>query len=209
MSAVTAYLADLEHALVGPSRVRRDLVQEAADHLEDATAAYVRAGCDERRAAERAVVDFGTVDDVAPGFQATLAVSSARRTAMLLLAFMVVQPFAWDGPLISTGAPTPGGAVYAALDSAVEATGTVMIAVAALLLVVTGIGGRWFDAGRRAALVTAGFAMVSSVVLVGIGATTTAVGAGPDPNSWLVLGVVVGLPMAAVAVSARRTLATC
>ncbi|GAB3168666.1 permease prefix domain 1-containing protein [Myceligenerans halotolerans] len=209
MSAITTYLADLDAALVGPARLRRDLLQEAADHLEDATATYARAGYDERRAAERAVAEFGTVDEVAPGFQTTLAVSSARRTAGLLFAFVVLQPFVWGSPIVSTGAPTPGGAVYAFLDRAVEVTGVVMIAVAALLLVIAGIGGRWFDAGRQVALATAGFAMVSSVLLAGIGVAMTTAGVGSEPRGWLVLGIVVGLPMALVAVSARRTLATC
>ena len=82
---VAGYLAELDAALVGPRRVRRDLVREAGDHLEDATDAYRRAGRDSSEAERLAVRDFGTLDEIAPAFQTTLAVAASRRTAWLLL----------------------------------------------------------------------------------------------------------------------------
>ena len=69
-----AYLARLDAALVGPARTRRSLVREAADHLDDATAALVAAGWTEDDAARRAVEEFGPVAEVAAAFQTTLAV---------------------------------------------------------------------------------------------------------------------------------------
>ena len=94
---VAGYLAELDAALVGPARVRRDLVREAGDHLEDATEAYQRAGRDAGEAEHLALRDFGTLDEIVPAFQTTLAVAAARRTAWLLLGILAIQPFLWTG----------------------------------------------------------------------------------------------------------------
>lgn len=201
------YLASLDAALVGPRRVRRDLVQEARDHLEDATAAYVRAGYDQRDAAAMAVRDFGSVDEVAPAFQTTLAVASSRRTALLLLAVLSVQPFVWDGPW-STSEASPTGTLYAVLDVGVEVLGGVVLAAAALLVLATGIGSRWVRNGRALARVT-GLVTVSSAVSLKLTGITMTLAAGAfTPAHWLMLLAFLLVPLSVTGVSARRTLAT-
>jgi hypothetical protein len=92
VSATTHYLAALDRSLGGPSRVRRGLLREVGDHLEDATDAYRGAGYEQPEAERRAVADFGTIDQVLPGFRVTVAVASARRTALLLLVALGIQP---------------------------------------------------------------------------------------------------------------------
>ena len=151
---VAPYLAELDAALAGPRRVRRDLLQEASDHLDDATDAYLRGGYSRAEAERQAVTDFGTIDEVAPAFQTTLAVAASRRTAWILLGVLMVQPFAWDGPL-SNHAEPPDGLLFAILDKGVEYVGGAMIAAAVLLVIATGIGNRWFHAGRGIARLTA------------------------------------------------------
>ena len=90
-----------------------------------------------------------------PAFQTTLAVAASRRTAWMLLAVLSIQPFLWDGPLGPDNGPAPDGAVFAILDHAVECGGGAMIIAALALLVATGIGNRWFSAGRGIARLTA------------------------------------------------------
>lgn len=210
VSPVARYLNELDGALVGPARVRRDLVREAAGHLEDATEAHQARGLGAHPAAERAVAEFGTVAEVAPGFQTTLAIASARRTAWLLVAVLIVQPFLWDGGLAGSAMPgTPGGPWYTLLDRVVEATGGVLVVTAVFLLVATGVGTRWHDAGRPLAVATAAFGLLAAAVMSGISLAMTALGVGPHPAGWLLTVSLVVVPMAVIATSARRTLATC
>lgn len=205
---VVPYLADLDAALVGPSRARRDLLQEARDHLDDATDAYLRAGYETAEAERQAVVDFGTLDEVAPAFQTTLAVASARRTAWLLLAVLTVQPFVWDGPFSDHSAP-PDGLVFAILDNGVEYVGAVMIAAAVVLAVATGIGNRWFRAGRGIARATSYVVIGSAVSITIIGITMTLLSSTFATVPWLMLLTFIVVPMSVAATSARRTLAIC
>jgi hypothetical protein len=206
---VAPYLADLDAALVGPGRVRRDLLQEARDHLTDATDAYRRAGYDTAEAERQAVADFGTVDEVAPGFQTTLAVASARRTAWLLLGILACQPFLWDGPLSVSSAPAPDGLAYAVLDKGVEIIGALMITLAVLLVVASGIGNRWFHAGRGIARTTSFVAIGSAVLMKVTGISMALLNHGLGPAHWLMLFGCIVLPMSLTAISARRTLAIC
>jgi hypothetical protein len=202
------YLDSLAAALVGPRRVKRGLMQEARDHLDDATAAYVRAGYDEPDASARAVADFGSVDEVAPAFQTTLAVASSRRTALLLLAVLSVQPFVWDGPLNSSHG-SPGGTFYAVLDVGVEVVGGIMLAAAALLVLASGIGSRWIRDGRVLARVTGLVTIVSAVTLKLTGIAMTVVSYSLlAPQHWLLLLCFLVVPLSVAAASARRTLAT-
>lgn len=199
------YLASLEDALVGPRRVRRSLLREAGDHLEDATAGYVDVGLDEEAAAARAVEEFGSVEEVAPHFQTTLAVSSARRTALLLLTVLAVQPFVWDGE----PAATPEGLLYRVLDTGVEALGLLMLAFALVVALACGIGNRWFHAGRSVARVAALGTLGSGVALAVIGVSMTIIAGGPQLQPWALLTGFILLPVAGTSLAARRTLATC
>lgn len=211
--SVATYLADLDASLIGRGRVRRELVREAADHLEDATEAYVRAGHDLDEAEERAVSDFGSVQQVAPGFQTTVAVASARRTALILLAGLSIQPFLWDDGLAlsaSTQAHAPRqGWAYTALDAVIEIGGFLGLLGALGALVLTAIGQRWVRVGRRAAQVAAGYVMFAAVLVPVLGLAMMALGGGLTLQLFGLSLVLMVAPMAAAGISARRTLAAC
>ncbi len=208
MSAADSYVVALDAALVGPSRVRRGLVQEARDHLDDASAAYRRAGYERAESERRAITDFGDLDEIVPAFQTTLAVAAGRRTAWLLFAILVIQPFLWDGALSTHTAP-PDGTVYAILDVGVEVVGGAMIVLALLLVIASTIGNRWWHAGRGFARLTAYVALGAAVSTKTIGAALTLLSSGLDILPWLLLLAFIVVPMSVAATSARRTLATC
>lgn len=203
------YLRRLDAALVGPRRARRSLVTEAADHLEDATDALVGAGCHRDDAARRAVDDFGTVAEVAPGFQETLVVASSRRTAWLMLLAMIGQPFLWDKGVhlaasLEVGSSDAWG--YHALDEAIELTGSLVIVGALLAMLATALGARWVRVRRPVARATGSFALGGAIVVAAECVALTAI-SGASPGFWAVLGLLLVLPLATVAASARQTLA--
>ncbi|MFC4464282.1 permease prefix domain 1-containing protein [Streptomyces xiangluensis] len=204
------YLTRLDAALVGPRRTRRSLVREAADHLDDATEALVDAGYDEETAARRAVVDFGSVPDIAASFQTALAVAASRRTVWLLLLVLGYQPLLWDSGLnlASNSAGTRSDRwLFHLLDGAIEAGSWIVLAGALFLLVVTGIGNRWWFIGRATARFAGAFALAATtfVPLTSVGMIVAAGSA--DVGLWMLALTLVVLPLAGVAVSARRTLA--
>lgn len=206
---VAPYLAELDAALDGPRRARRDLLREARDHLADATDAYLRGGYDRAEAERQAVADFGAVDEVAPAFQTTLAVAASRRTSWMLLAILLCQPFLWDAPLSVQNAPAPDSFIYAVLDTGIEIAGAVLIVLAVLLVVATGIGNRWWQAGRGIARTTSFVAISAAVLMKVSGISMTLLSHGLGPAHWLMLIGFIVLPMSLTAISARRTLAIC
>lgn len=212
-TAITSYTDSLGAALVGPRRVRQGLVDEARDHLVDATEAYAEAGYDEDEAAAMAVADFGPVEEIAPAFQTTLAVAASRRTAWVMLAILAAQPFIWDGGLHlakNANAHPPAMALYAFLDAAIEIVGGVMIVGTIAILLLTGIGNRWFRAGRAIARGTAIFTIASSVLLPAMAVSMSLASDQLIPAH--VFGALVPLviaPLSVAAYSARRTLAAC
>src|SRR5690349_25067367 len=82
-------LDDVARRIRGPARMRRDLLTELRDGLEDAAAAHQDAGLDAGTARRRAVEEFGTAAEVGAACQAELTAVQARRTA---LAVCVVAP---------------------------------------------------------------------------------------------------------------------
>lgn len=206
--AVAPYLADLDTALAGPARVRRDLLQEARDHLTDATDAYLRGGYDQAEAERQAVADFGTVDEVAPAFQTTLAVAASRRTSWMLLAILVCQPLLWDGPF-SSHDPPPEGLFFAILDKGVEYVGGAMIVAALVLVVACGIGNRWFHAGRGIARLTSYVTIGSAVTIKLAGISMLLLSSGFALLPWAMFLTFIVVPFSVAAASGRRTLAIC
>lgn len=205
-TAIVSYLRGLDDALVGPARARRELVREVGDHLEDAVEAYGRAGYDRPAAERQAVADFGSLDEIVPAFQTTLAVAAARRTAWLLFAVLAVQPFLWDGPigLFATEAD-PGGVLYRILDVGVEWLGGLSFAVAVVLLAATGIGNPYRCAGRGVARLTSTVALVSAVSLTVTGATLALVGGVLVGKYGLLLVIFMAAPMSVLLVLGYRT----
>ncbi|MBU2664787.1 hypothetical protein KOI35_14895 [Actinoplanes bogorensis] len=203
------YVARLDAALVGPRRARRDLLQEAADHLDDATEALVGAGYPEAEARARAEADFGPVDVVAAGYQTTLAVAASRRTAWLLLAALIGQPFLWDEGIDLIGlahGSAPGTRTYAVLNETIEVVGGLMLLGAVAAVVAAGIGNRWVHAGRRIARATAALTLVA-VVFLPLNAAGLLTASADGPAVWCVVLVLLVLPLLVAAGSARHTLA--
>lgn len=210
VSTAEGYVAALDKSLVGPRRVRRGLVQEARDHLDDATSSLSDAGYDRAEAERIAVADFGELDEIVPAFQTTLAVASSRRTAWMLFLALGAQPFLWDGPLSPhDGQPAPDNALFAVLNDVVEYAGGLIIATAFVLLLATGIGNRWFAAGRGVARLTSVTAIASAVCIKLLGLSMVLLSSGDDPVSWLLLAAFIVVPLSCTAAQARRTLALC
>lgn len=200
MGAIDAYVHELDSALCGPRRARRDLVREAHDHLLDAAEDLGRSA--DRAAAERAAVtQFGTVSTVAPGFQTVLSATRLRHTSFALLLLTIGQPLAWN--LRQDDETGPDGLV--ALQQIVEYVGMATIAVAALTALALGIGlrlGSITPARMRAA---AWASLISSVSIAGIGTSMMLTGG----SGWGDLGfgvVVTVVPMLVLATSSLRAL---
>jgi hypothetical protein len=209
---VVEYVARLGAALDGPRRARRDLLLEVAGHLEDATDAYRRAGYEPDEAADRAVADFGTVDEIAPGFRTTLAVSASRRTAAVLLGSLGIQPFLWDGGLDLGAGPhttAPDTGLYAVLDLGIEVGGALLILGAVAALLATGLGNRWHAAGRTVARVTAWSTLAATALMPATGIVMLALAGAREPALWALVALLLVAPMLGTAYSARRTLAAC
>ena len=85
----------------------------------------------------------------------------------------------------------------------------VMIAAAVVLAVATGIGNRWFRAGRGIARATSYVVIGSAVSITIIGITMTLLSSTFATVPWLMLLTFIVVPMSVAATSARRTLAIC
>jgi hypothetical protein len=209
VSTADAYVTALDAALIGPARVRRGLVQEARDHLDDASTALSDAGYDRAEAERIAVTDFGSLDQIVPAFQTTLAVAASRRTAWMLFAALAIQPFLWDGPLSQDDRPAPDGLLFAILDHLVEWGGGAMILASVVLLAATGVGNRWFAAGRGVARLSAVTTIVCAASIKVIALGMVILSGASQPQAWLMLLIFILVPFSAAATQARRTLALC
>lgn len=111
---IEEYVDSLDRALSGPGRLKDDLLTEARHGLVDAAQGYRATGLAEREAQRRAVAEFGEVGELAPAYQAELAMSAARRLALRMALVPVL--FAalanlmwWRAPWATTAAPPPAG----------------------------------------------------------------------------------------------------
>jgi hypothetical protein len=139
---IRAHVAELDRMLHGPGAMKRSMIAEVRDGLEDAVAGYREGGLDPQRAATAAVRDFGSVSEVAPLLQEELTARQGRRTAQLLVVVFPAMLIAWD-VLWTTGNgwSTPPPAAVSALSRAVDIL-TVLITVAALVLLLVTFQGR-------------------------------------------------------------------
>jgi hypothetical protein len=205
---VDDYLAALSRELRGPRRRKADLLAEARDHLTDATEAFEADGLDTDEAEKHAVADFGTIQEVAPGYRADLAVSQSRRTAVLLFAALIIQPIVWqEGVWSWNSGPDLHDPLNDFLQSAVRGIGTVAIAGAVLAVIATGIGLRIPLMRTFLPRVTTVFALANAVTIAAIGLAMAATSS--HPNGLLDFGVVsafVVLPLLLVGQQAARGL---
>jgi hypothetical protein len=165
---IAVHVAELDRGLHGPYRLRRDLVREVREGLEDAAEAYRGAGVDQRRAGELAVHDFGPTAAIAEQLQGELAAAQARHTALLLAfsfpALLIGWDVAWSGG-VEWGHAAP--AVIRTL-AAVQDLASTAIALGAVGLLLLGL--RRSAAPRRVAVATGATALgavtVTSVLSV-------------------------------------------
>jgi len=205
---VDEYLTDLSRSLGGPRRRRADLLTEARDHLTDATEALEAEGLSRYDAERAAVADFGALDDVVPGYRAELAVSQGRRTAVMMLMALSIQPIVWLEDTWSWDRHPSGETAFNAfLQELVRGIGMVAIAGGVLAVLAAGVGMRYGVVRANVSRLTGHFTMASSTVISLCGLTMTTF-SGHTPTLLdlsVVLGFVV-LPLVFVALQAGRCL---
>jgi hypothetical protein len=138
LDPVRAHVAELDRMLHGPGAMKRSMIAEVRDGLEDAVADYREGGLDPQRAATAAVRDFGSVREVAPLLQEELTARQGRRTAQLLVVVFPAMLIAWD-VLWTTGngwSAAPPAAV-SVLARAIDILTVLITAAALVLLLVT------------------------------------------------------------------------
>ena len=212
---IEAYIDELGRRLRGPQRVKADLLAEARDALSDTASAYQGGGLSRHLAETRAVEEFGTVDELAPQYQAELAFSQGRRTALSLFFLLIVQAVAWQTvwPEIRPGPvadPTPASA---AVSGAVGWLAALALVGSLIATVACGIGVRRLGGMCRPVIrATGAFALAVAAGLTALSLVLAVIG----PRAGSLLSLSIGLPwalafwlvpMACVAVSGRRCLA--
>ncbi|SNT19175.1 hypothetical protein SAMN05421812_103639 [Asanoa hainanensis] len=132
-SLVDEHLQRLDRALSGPRGLKRRMLAEARDGLDDAVHDLRAAGQPAASAQRQAIAEFGAVDEVAPAFQAELAASAARVFGLRVIAVFAVSAFCSD--LMWQGAPWSGPrppAAYLLLSDSVDWLARVAVGVALL-----------------------------------------------------------------------------
>ncbi|MFI7550634.1 permease prefix domain 1-containing protein [Micromonospora sediminimaris] len=136
---VEEHLRQLAGRLRGPRRLRADLITEARHGLLDAAEAYRDSGLPAGEASRQAVADFGTPDQLAPAYQAELAVAALRGLSLRVVAIAAIGSIAgdltWHGSSWSNGPRPPSG--YLLLSQSVEWiwAGAFLLGLAGLVLV--------------------------------------------------------------------------
>ncbi|GAB3709784.1 permease prefix domain 1-containing protein [Amycolatopsis oliviviridis] len=96
MSAIDAYMGDLDRRLSGSAGAKADLLTEAHDGLVDAAEAYREGGADEAEAERRAVADFGPVATIARDYQAELALRGHIGTLWKVIVGVPLFQVSWE-----------------------------------------------------------------------------------------------------------------
>lgn len=213
---VDRFVVDLGRAVRGPGRARRSMLREVHDGLTDAAEAHAAGGLDGASAQERAVAEFGTVDELAALFQAELTVRRGRATALYVAVVFPAMVLGWDllwRAGVSWG-PVPGPAELHALRTLSSLIDTTALVAAALALglfgltfvravptrLLTALVGTTAGLG---ALATGGISLWMSVV-GGKAASATSTAPGPALTAYSVSAAV----LVASLVIAARTLRT-
>jgi hypothetical protein len=191
---VADVVADVARRLRGPRRLRRDLLAELRDGLEDAGAGHRAAGAAEPRRA-RAVAEFGSAAEVAAACQRELTAVQARRTAVAVCVAAPGVQLLWHTwyPALAAGSGPAARPAAASGDlSTVESVIVWLVAAAALHQVMLLSRGRGVAAARVVAALSVGLVLVVGVLSVLMttlddGATVAALRA--SPQGWA-LGLV-------------------
>lgn len=112
------YMRSLDGALIGPGRLKHDMLTEARHGLVDAAEGYREAGLAEPEAERQAVAEFGTVAELAPAYQAELAMGAARQLTLRLalvpvLLSQLAQLMWWRAPWSTSGPFPPDAYLFA------------------------------------------------------------------------------------------------
>ena len=209
-----AYVERLGRRLQGPPRVRRDMLREVRDGLDDAAAALAAEGLDREEAQRLAVAGFGPVDELAAGLQPELAARQARWTACWGFAVPAALHAAWDAAW-ATGPDTgPAPPAVAVLSVLVDVLGLSTAAACLAVLLVVQVRGRRLRRPERLArllgrAVAAGLlgvlAASLAMTVVNTGPTSAVVSSSPG---HLAVGAVTVAAVTAVLASARRCVRT-
>ncbi|OXM56824.1 hypothetical protein CFP71_10925 [Amycolatopsis thailandensis] len=115
MSAIEAYIGDLDRRLSGSAGAKADLLTEARDGLTDAAEAYREGGTGEKEAERRAVADFGPAAVIAREYQAELALRADIGTLWKVIVGVPLIQVGWElariwthGDWSRSGKPIPG-----------------------------------------------------------------------------------------------------
>jgi hypothetical protein len=204
---IEAHVAALARAVRGPSTVRRSVLREARDGLDDAADAYRRAGIDDARAARLAVRDFGSIAEVAPLYQRELVAGAGRRTALLLATGIPAVRLSWS--LLLAGQPAAGPPAPRIMDvfTTVQDVAVALAATSALVLVV--LGARSAASTRLVAAATAITAIVAVAVIGGAAVAMNVVQAGQTWGRLLVqpAGLLICLVSVVMVVAVNRSAA--
>ena len=172
--AVESYLAEIAAGLDGPASARREIVAELGAGLADAADAHRYAGLDPDAAALAAIAEFGSPARVAAEFRSELAATTARRTALTLMAVgLVTSALGSIAALAShTQLPAPPWESSTLPAGAWLATLLATVAIAAAIgshlytLVTTGRLTRWLPTRpATSAAIAAGCAAAANVAM--------------------------------------------
>lgn len=212
MSAIDEYVAALGRRLVGPGRLKRDVLAEARDSLVDAADAFEERGLDPAEAERRAIAEFGSLARIAPAYQRELAATYSQRLAglmaLVLIGTALVGDRMWQGaPWAGVDPPDRYGTVARALDW-VGPLGMITAIVGFVLL-------RWWarrgDSGWLAGAVGyATTAVLGSVVVLGTAVYAYTVAVFPQALMWppmVVGGVLLASALGYLVWTAARCLA--
>ncbi|MEU8087534.1 permease prefix domain 1-containing protein [Micromonospora sp. NPDC049101] len=136
---VDEHLRELAARLQGPARLKTDLLTEARHGLLDAVEAYQESGVPPTEAQRRAVAEFGSPAQLLPSWQSELAVGALRGLSLRMFAVagvgIAAGDLTWRGASWSDGPRPPAG--YVLLSHSVDWIwmGTLLVAVAGLLVV--------------------------------------------------------------------------
>ncbi|MFF8956074.1 permease prefix domain 1-containing protein [Streptomyces sp. NPDC014894] len=172
---VEEYVTALAAAVHGPARVKARMVEEIRDGLAETVAARTREGMSRPEAARHAIREFGTVEELAPGWQAELTVAAARhaaRSAALALPLLLLCG------VLAYGASGGQGWGLRLLAVHLAAVAAVAALLAAGTPAVTGVFARRRSVPSRLPLVVAwtgtATAMATALAVLGLAAASIA-----------------------------------
>lgn len=175
------YVGELDRALTGPRGAKRDLVVEARDGLVDAADALEAGGLDRAEAERLAVAEFGSLDQVAPGYQAELAITAGRRLGLLLFVGIPVTVLMWSAIWrfypVDRSAWTGQPASSATLSRALDVIQLLTALYGGLAVLALGRGARWI---RRQQAVTRSLGVVVLMLLPATGLMSLALSRDTD-----------------------------